>query len=103
MDARASGGAAKVAGRQGGGRETHHLGEELLVARDELRRERGGGALLEHVPSRVRVHRLIQVHRKLIEPRDGQHDGLAVRLDDNLRVDALLDVRLGLAQKLAGE
>eukprot|EP00962_Isochrysis_galbana_P026096 scaffold8069_cov126-Isochrysis_galbana.AAC.13 len=43
---------------------------------------------------------VIEVDRELVELLCGEADGLAVGLDDDLRVHPLLDERLGLAQEL---
>eukprot|EP00966_Prymnesium_polylepis_P038817 900743-Prymnesium_polylepis.2 len=72
------------------------------MARDELGGEGGGGRLLQHVTPRARLL-LVQVHRQLVQSLDRELRRLAERLDDDLRVDALLNVGLGLAQELAGE
>ena len=78
----------------------HHLREKLLVPRDELRVERGGRALLEHVAALL--GRLgVEVDGELVEAVDGELTRLPEGLNDHLRVHALLDVRLCLAQELA--
>mmetsp|Transcript_53172 Transcript_53172/g.137548 ORF Transcript_53172/g.137548 Transcript_53172/m.137548 type:complete len:485 (-) Transcript_53172:48-1502(-) len=78
----------------------HHLREELLVARHQLRVERRRRRLLEHVAPLVRRLR-VELHSELVEAADGQLGRLAEGLDDHLRVDPLLNVRLRLPQELA--
>eukprot|EP00047_Mylnosiga_fluctuans_P001742 m.221713 g.221713 ORF g.221713 m.221713 type:complete len:557 (-) comp10637_c0_seq1:26-1696(-) len=75
-------------------------GEEVLLVRDELGVERGGGALLQQLAKLLRVV-LIQRDRNLANLLDGQGDGQAEAADDDLWVDTLLDEGLALAEELA--
>ena len=80
----------------------HHGREELLAVRDQLGAERGGGAL-EQQAALLALVVALHLDRDLLDLVDGHSRAVAQRLDYELRVHALLDERLQVAQYLGRE
>merc|ERR1719382_655254 len=83
-------------------RVDHHLRKECLLPRDELGGERRAGRLLEHLPP-CPLRLVIKLDRDRVQASEAETASLPECLDDDLRMNALLNVRLALAQELAGE
>eukprot|EP00982_Pelagococcus_subviridis_P006518 30146-Pelagococcus_subviridis.AAC.3 len=79
-----------------------HLREELLLAAHELRRQRRHRALLEQLGLLLR-RRALDGDADLSHFIHRHARGGAEPLDDVLRVHAVLDERLRLAEELSGE
>mmetsp|Transcript_19796 Transcript_19796/g.60067 ORF Transcript_19796/g.60067 Transcript_19796/m.60067 type:complete len:411 (+) Transcript_19796:551-1783(+) len=79
-----------------------HLGEEMLMARHQLRVERCSCSLLQHGPRLLR-RVMVKFHRQVVKLFSRQTHGFSESLDDNLWVDALLDKRLGFTQEFSSQ
>merc|ERR1719469_171828 len=77
-----------------------HLAEELLLLGDNLRVEGGLSALLKKV-TLLFIGLVTNLDRDFSDAVEAHLEGIAVTLDDDLRVHALFDESLGLLQELA--